>query len=213
MPPRPASDLVPLKATFERRTPAGNLTYAMPCQDLCVNASFSAPRIATRADIPELVALIESAYRGESSRAGWTTEADLLDGQRLDAAMLAADLADPAFRMLVVADAVGLLACAAVTDRGAGTAYFGMFAVRPSAQGNGVGTFLLNTAEEHARSFGATRMDLTVLWMRTDLIAWYARRGYLPTGERMPFPLGDPRFGLPLRPDLEFVVLRAQLAS
>lgn len=199
------------QATFELAQPAGNLPNAMACQDLCVYASFPDPRVATPADIPELVALIESAYRGESSRAGWTTEADLLDGQRLDAAMLAEELADPTFRMLLISAADGPLACAAVTDRGTGTAYFGMFAVRPSAQGSGVGSWLLARAEQYARSVGATRMEMTVLWMRTDLIAWYARRGYVPTGDRVPFPAGDRRFGLPLRPDLEFVVLAAPL--
>jgi GNAT superfamily N-acetyltransferase len=199
------------QATFELPQRAGNLPSAMPCQDLCVNASFPDPRVATADDIPELVALIESAYRGESSRIGWTTEADLLSGQRLDAVMLAEELADPTFRMFVVPDAEGPLACAAVTDRGRGTAYFGMFAVRPNAQGGGIGSWLLARAEEHARSLGARRMEMTVLWMRTDLIAWYARRGYVPTGDRVPFPAGDPRFGLPLRPDLAFVVLAAQL--
>jgi GNAT superfamily N-acetyltransferase len=185
----------------------------MRCQDLSVTARFPLPRPATAADIPGLVALIESAYRGESSRSGWTTEADLLDGQRTDADMLGAELADPRVTVLTLTDAAGPLACAAVTDRGAGTAYFGMFAVRPTAQGSGVGSWLLRCAEEHARGLGAVRMQMTVLWPRTDLIDWYARRGYRPTGERVPFPYGRPRYGLPRRPDLEFVVLELSLAA
>jgi GNAT superfamily N-acetyltransferase len=164
------------------------------------------------ADIPALVALVESAYRGESSRAGWTTEADLLDGQRIDATMLAAELADPAVTVLHLTDPAGVLACAAVTDRGADTAYFGMFAVRPTMQGTGVGSWMLRCAQAHARGLGAVRMEMSVLWMRTDLLDWYARRGYRPTGRRIPFRHGDPRFGLPRRADLEFVVLEAPLA-
>jgi GNAT superfamily N-acetyltransferase len=177
-----------------------------------VSVRFESPRPAVPADIPALVALVESAYRGESSRAGWTTEADLLDGPRTDAVMLAAELADPAVTVLALTDSVGPLACAAVTDRGAGTAYFGMFAVRPTAQGVGIGSWMLRCAQEHARELGAVRMEMSVLWMRTDLLDWYARRGYRPTGRRIPFRYDDPRFGLPRRPDLEFVVLEASLA-
>jgi GNAT superfamily N-acetyltransferase len=164
------------------------------------------------ADIPALVALIESAYRGESSRAGWTTEADLLDGQRIDAVMLAAQLSEPAVTVLQLDDTTGPLACAAVTDPGSGTAYFGMFAVRPTLQGTGIGSWMLRCAQEHARAHGAVRMELSVLWMRTELIDWYLRRGYRPTGGRVPFPHGDPRYGLPRRADLEFLVLTTSLA-
>lgn len=159
-----------------------------------------------------MLALVHSAYRGESSRAGWTTEADLLDGPRTSVVLLAADLADPATTLLVV-DAAdgGLLGCAAVTDRGGGSAYFGTFAVRPTAQGAGTGSLLLAAAEEHARAAGAVRMEMSVLRQRADLLAWYARRGYSPTGATRPFPYGDERYGRPRRDDLEFVVLSAPL--
>lgn len=168
-------------------------------------------RTATAADLPALLALIHSAYRGESSRAGWTTEADLLEGPRTTTGLLAADLADPAVTLLVVEDGEGLLGCCAVTDRGGGTAYFGTFAVRPGGQGRGVGGRLLAAAEERARASGAVRMEMSVIAQRDDLLAWYARRGYAPTGERRPFPYGDERYGLPLRADLEFAVLSAPL--
>jgi GNAT superfamily N-acetyltransferase len=144
---------------------------------------------------------------------GWTTEADLLDGPRLTAELLAAELADPANTVLLLADDDGLLACAMVTDRGDGPAYFGMFAVRPRAQGGGVGSALLEAAEAHARAGGATAMEMTVIRQRADLIAWYVRRGYHPTGECRPFPYGDERYGLPRRDDLEFSVLRKDLAA
>ena len=168
-------------------------------------------RTATADDLQSLLDLVHSAYRGESSRAGWTTEADILDGSRTTPELLAAELADPAVTFLVAEDAAGLLGCAALTDRGDGTAYFGTFAVRPSAQGRGIGAALLAAAEARARAAGAVRMEMTVISARADLLAWYARRNYRPTGRSVPFPYGDTRYGLPRRPDLEFTVLSAPL--
>lgn len=170
-----------------------------------------AGRVGTADDLPALLELIQSAYRGASSRAGWTTEADLLEGSRTDPDLLGAELADPATTFLVVEDADGLLGCCAVTDRGGGTAYFGTFAVRPTAQGIGTGSHLLAAAQDHARAAGAVRMEMNVLAQRTDLLAWYARRGYAPTGQTSRFPYGDERYGIPLRDDLVFAVLAAPL--
>lgn len=169
-------------------------------------------RVATDADVAALVVLMQSAYRGPSSRRGWTTEADLLDGTRTDDGLLRAELADPATTFLVVEDGDGLLGCCAVTDRGHGTAYFGSFAVRPAAQGAGTGSRLLAAAQDHARSAGARSMEMTVLAQRDDLLAWYARRGYRPTAQTRPFPYGDERYGRPRRADLYFAVLAAPLA-
>lgn len=168
-------------------------------------------RVATAADGPALLDLVQSAYRGEASRAGWTTEADLLDGTRTTVDLLEVDLAEPATTFLVAEDAHGLLACCAVTNRANATAYFGTFAVRPRAQGSGIGTRMLAAAEEHARAAGATRMEMTVLAQRSDLLAWYARRGYQATGATSPFPYGDERYGTPLRDDLAFTELAAPL--
>src|SRR5699024_4711280 len=106
-------------------------------------------RAAKAADLDGLLALVQSAYRGESSRAGWTTEADLLDGQRTDVADLQACLAR-ADSMLLVAerpgdvdtDPAGIVACAYIApddDNPSEAAQFGMFAVRPQLQGSGVG--------------------------------------------------------------------------
>jgi GNAT superfamily N-acetyltransferase len=173
--------------------------------------------VATVADVPALLDLIHSAYRGDSSRAGWTSEADLLDGSRIDEDLLHKDLTDPATSLFVVenppGEGAGLLACAALVDRGGGTAYFGTFAVRPTAQGRGTGNALLAHAEAHARAAGAVRLEMTVISRRTELIAWYLRRGYAPTGETRPFPYGDERFGRPRRPDLAFVVLTKALSA
>jgi GNAT superfamily N-acetyltransferase len=131
----------------------------------------------------------------------------------LDADLLRAELTDPATTLLVTEDEHGPVGCATVTDRGDGLFYFGLFAVRPGAQGGGIGSALLDAAEAHGRARGGTVMEMTVISLRADLIAWYARRGYRPTGEHRPFPYGDERYGLPRRDDLEFSVLRKELAG
>ncbi|WP_425548993.1 GNAT family N-acetyltransferase [Actinomadura meridiana] len=167
--------------------------------------------MATQADVPDLVTLIESAYRGEASRAGWTTEADILDGQRTDPDMVEALVHDPASR-LILAEADGVLAACCQLEKRDGHAYFGTFAVRPGLQGGGLGRRVLAEAERQARDeWDAAEMRMTVITAREELIAWYVRRGYVRTGELSPFPYGDDRFGRPKRDDLEFEVLVKKL--
>jgi ribosomal protein S18 acetylase RimI-like enzyme len=170
-------------------------------------------RDATVDDVTRVVALVESAYRGESSRAGWTTEADLLDGQRTDPAAVRSIITSNASRMLLGVAAAGeLLACCQLERRDRGVAYFGMFAVSPVLQGGGIGNGLLAEAERIAREeWASTSMRMTVISLRQDLIAWYERRSYALTGESEPFPHGNVRFGLPRREDLSFVVLAKPL--
>lgn len=170
-------------------------------------------RNAVGADIPALHGLIESAYRGEASRAGWTTEADLLDGQRTDADDLAGILADATQAMLIASRGDEMVGCVLIADRGEGTGYLGMLSVRPALQGGGLGRRLVEAAHEAlAGRFGARRVRISVFPHRTTLIAWYQRLGYAPTGETLPFPYDDPRFGLPLRDDLHFIVMERPLS-
>jgi GNAT superfamily N-acetyltransferase len=167
-------------------------------------------RYAVAADTSAVVALVESAYRGEESLAGWTSEAGLLGGQRTDAAAVADLIAAPGGRVLLASAGAALLACCELREPGApgGTAYFGMFAVRPARQGGGYGKAVLAEAERTAREeFQAGALEMTVIRQREDLIAWYERRGYQRTGELRPFPYGDERFGQPKVHDLEFAVL------
>ena len=164
-------------------------------------------RDATRADVPQLLTLIQSAYRGEPSRSGWTTEADFLEGQRTDPEGVAAVIDGPDSRLVMVHQGDELVACFQLEDRGE-HAYFGLFAVQPSQQGSGLGRFVLREAERIAREdWQAEAMHMTVISIREELIAWYERRGYHRTGEMSPFPYGNERFGIPRRDDLQFELL------
>lgn len=168
-------------------------------------------RAAVPEDIPALVDLVTSAYRGERSRRGWTTEADLLDGNRIVPEVLEADLARLRSKVLVAEQDGEMVACAHVCDD-AGVGYFGMFAVRPELQNAGLGRAVLAEAERVAREeWGLSLMRMSVIDLREELIAWYERRGYRRTGVKKPFPATDPRFGLPRRSDLRFEILEKTL--
>jgi len=168
-------------------------------------------RAATAADIPNVISLVESAYRGDASRVGWTTEADFLDGRRTGRDDIEAILARPQSTLLLAQRSGELLACAHVAvEDGAG--YFGMFSVNPSLQGGGIGKAVLAEAERIAREqWHCPAMRMTVIDIRDELIAFYERRGYRRTGIKKPFPYGDARFGLPKREDLRFEVLEKNL--
>jgi GNAT superfamily N-acetyltransferase len=169
-------------------------------------------RFAGITRLPGVLGLVQHAYRGEESRAGWTTEADLLDGGRTSAELVVDLMVSTHDAVLVAGDGIAPVACCAVGVDRDGRASLGMFAVRPAAQGHGVGAAVLAGAERYVRDrWVAAALHLSVIRQRTELIAWYARRGYAPTGETHPFPYGDDRYGLPRRDDLELVVLRRAL--
>lgn len=171
-------------------------------------------RFADERDVAALVGLIDSAYRGEASQEGWTSEAHLLDGQRTDAEAVRAAVRGPGSAVLVAEAGGQLVGCCQLERRPAAEVYFGMFSVQPGRQGQGWGAEILAEAERLARDdWGARTMVLTVLAQRGELIAWYERRGYRRTGESRPFPYDNARFGIPKRPDLSFVVLSKSLLS
>jgi GNAT superfamily N-acetyltransferase len=171
-------------------------------------------RFAELADVPAIVSLVESAYRGEASQAGWTTEAHLLDGRRTDAAAVSSVLSAEGSTVLVAEAGGELAGCCKLERQPEATVLFGLFSVPPERQGQGWGRAILAEAERLAREeWGAQTMVMTVLAQRPDLIAWYERRGYRRTGETQPFPYDNTRFGVPKRPDLSFVVLTKSLTA
>lgn len=161
-------------------------------------------RPAAPDDLAVLQPLIQRAYRGDSARAGWTHEADLLDNERIGAAELAAMIADPAERLLVGFDGARMIGCVRVADSGDGLAYLGLLCVDPPLQTGGYGKQLIAAAERIAHDdLGADRIEMTVIDRRAELIAFYERRGYAPTGVR--------DFPVVVDPPLRMVVLERPL--
>lgn len=160
-------------------------------------------------DIERLHALVESAYRGESAKRGWTHEADLLGGQRTDAKALREIIEADRQVILLAKNGDAIAGCVQLSHVGESLAYLGLLTVDPDLQAAGLGKELLTRSEQFVRNnWQAKAIEMTVIRQRSDLIAYYERRGYVRTGELRPFPHGDPRFGRPKSSELEFAVLR-----
>lgn len=169
-------------------------------------------RPATPADCEAAAALINSAYRGESSKAGWTTEEHLLEGKRTDAEGLRELIAKPGNTLLLAFEADGrLVGTVQLESRPRSTCYLGMFTVLPTSQARGYGKAFLAEAERFARDrYGSSEMEMAVITVRHELLAWYERRGYKRTGKRIPFD-PDPRYEALKVSSLEFEVLKKAL--
>ncbi|WP_295905493.1 GNAT family N-acetyltransferase [uncultured Bdellovibrio sp.] len=169
----------------------------------------------TQADdshVEDLVELVNSAYRGDSSKEGWTTEADLLDGQRADEDGIREIInKDDSVILIAEDDDTGdLLGCVHLEKQGA-KCYLGMLTVDPTLQSQGIGKMLLAESEALAQFWDCTTIFMTVISVRTELIAWYEKHGFRNTGEKKPFPYGDERFGIPKVKNLEFTVLEKKI--
>ncbi len=166
---------------------------------------------AQKRDAAALAVLINSAFRGESSKKGWTTEADFLGGQRTDTQFVEEIISDPAGALLVFKEDEELIGCV-LLQRKMRSNYLGMLTVRPDLQSKKLGSVILAEAEAWmAKEWKATSVEIKVIQKRKELIAWYERRGYSDTGRREPFPYGNDRMGLPRVKDLEFVVMSKTL--
>jgi ribosomal protein S18 acetylase RimI-like enzyme len=170
---------------------------------------------ATTGDIDELVRFVNGAYRGESADAGWASEGKLMAGQRTDSAMLTESLSTKGGTILLMRDQVNtpLAGCVSLKPTNyPSTWYLSMLAIDPKRQTEGLGRLLLFEAEDRIKAQGASRVKISVIWLRQPLIEWYERRGYRRTGQTEPFPYGNQRFGVPLRDDLYFVEFLKGLA-
>lgn len=157
-------------------------------------------RNAKTSDASRVSDLVNSAYRGESSKAGWTTEESILGGQRTDAGRIQAVVETPDTRIVLCFQDPSekkLLACVNLKKESATTLYLGMLTVEPKLQGGGVGKAMLLESERIARELGCSEIRMTVIHLRSELLAYYERRGYAKTGAWEPFPETDPGFGLP----------------
>lgn len=166
---------------------------------------------ATKEDIPALNRLVNSAYRGDTSRKGWTTEADLLDGIRTDPDALKDMMEQPGAVILKCIDKHENLRGCVFLKKTEKHLYLGMLTVSPELQGGGIGKKLLEASEAYAREKGCNKIIMTVISVRRELIAWYERKGFNTTGEKSPFPK-DPRFGIP-KQKLEFVVMEKDIVE
>lgn len=164
---------------------------------------------ATAADVASLEQLVNSAYRGDSSRIGWTTEADLLDGIRITGDGLSQMLSNDTITILKALDEAGNLVGCVHLELQPDAAYLGMLTVQPALQNAGIGKQLLYAGEAWASSKDRRKMRMSVITLRESLIAWYQRNGYQPTGKVLPFP-NDPKFGIP-KQELAFIVLEKNL--
>jgi ribosomal protein S18 acetylase RimI-like enzyme len=166
--------------------------------------------IAAIEDIPALVALINSAYRGESSKKGWTTEADLLEGEmRTDTGMLNDIIKRSAAVLLKYTGAGGTITGSVFLEKQEKGLYLGMLTVSPIQQGGGIGKELMRAAEEYAREKDCTCIFMNVISIRHELVAWYERQGYKKTGETRPVSV-EARFGIPTQP-LEFAIMQKDI--
>lgn len=154
---------------------------------------------ATLADVPDLTALINSSYRGEGSKKGWTTEADLIDGQRIDHEGLTQQMQDPNAVIFKNVDDNGKITGCVYLQKRIDKLYVGMLTVSPLLQANGLGRQLLQVAEDYAKSVNYHILTMTVITTREELIGWYERRGYMKTGEVIPLIITE-KFGVLKQP-------------
>lgn len=170
-------------------------------------------RRATDAELPEVVDLINVAFRGSE---GWAVEFKVVEGERITLAGLREKVrAKPGTLLLVWRDESddSLLGSVLLEPASDAVWYLGLLCVRPDAQTRQLGTTLLAASEDAAKERGAQRIRISVMTIRDTLVAWYERRGYVRTGEMRPFPYGDPSVGKPLRDDLEFAIMEKELRT
>ncbi len=175
-----------------------------------VTFSNAAISIITQDDIPAIKHLLNSAYRGESSKQGWTTEAHLIEGeQRTTEENLLQTMQQPGSAFLKYTNEQGeIIGCVNLQQHGK-KLYLGMFSVSPQRQGGGIGKQLLMAAEEWAKHLHCEAIYMSVISVRTELINWYQRQGYKDTGERKAFE-EDGTHGKHLQP-MEFMILEKQI--
>lgn len=167
---------------------------------------------ASKDDIPQILELVNNAYRGEEAKKGWTHEADLIEGNlRIDENQLAGMFDHPNAVILKCRQEEGKISGCVYLEKKKNKLYLGMLSVRPELQAKGIGKILLRAAEEYAHAQNCNLIEMTVISVRQELIAWYERNGYLITGATEPFP-DDDRFGIPRHP-IEFIVMEKRLSQ
>jgi GNAT superfamily N-acetyltransferase len=169
--------------------------------------------VAKTGEVSVITALINLAHRGAGLDAGWTTEAELFQGNRTSEELLQENIdanVNAALLVWRLPDGA-LLGCVWLEPEDDHIWYLGSLSIEPHHQDRGLGRKLLAAAEDWVRERGGRGIRMTVVNVRDTLLSWYLRRGYVLTAATEPFPYGDNRFGIPKRDDLHFVVLRKNL--
>ena len=94
-------------------------------------------KTAAISDAEQISQLVNSAYRGDSSKKGWTTEADLLDGQRTDRHSIEKIILEPKnnIQLVIEKETNEILGTVHLKeDDDQITLYFGMLTVKPTLQ-------------------------------------------------------------------------------
>lgn len=171
---------------------------------------------ADQSHIDRIVTLVNSAYRGETGKKGWTTESDLLDGQRTDSESIA-DIINKEDSVILIAEdeeadaeAETLVGCVHLEKQGTDL-HLGMLTVSPNYQNKKIGKMLLSEAEAFADFWDCTHVAIEVITQRSELIAWYEKRGFVPTGEFKEFPMDNPKFGIPKVSELRFQIMKKKV--
>lgn len=188
-------------------------------------------RSATLDDIDDVVIFINQAYRGETSAKGWTTESTILAGQRLDNTM-AKDIINKqdceilllSFHIDEVTSNVNenekkfidhiisinhdneksFLVATVNPEKESDIMHLNMLAIHPDLQSYGIGKFMIDAVEKKTKEMNLTKVVLTVISVRKELVAYYERRGYTMNGVKHRFPAyDDPRYGIPKVDGLE----------
>ena len=133
-------------------------------------------RLATEADAEKIVALINDAFR--------VVESFFIDGDRITLKEVLENLESGEF--LLAEDSNRLVACVYLEPRGERT-YLGLLSVDPTLQKSGIGSLLMNAAEDRWRERNAKYIDILTVSLRDELPAFYGKRGYVRTGTS-PFP-------------------------
>ncbi|HEY2727929.1 MAG TPA: GNAT family N-acetyltransferase [Parafilimonas sp.] len=166
-------------------------------------------KLANENDITALNILVNSAYRDESSKQGWTTEAGILDGIRTDEASLKEMMLQSSSFILKYEEDNKITGCVYLRKE-KDKMYLGMLTVSPLIQNKGIGKILLSASEDEACKRNCNSIFMSVISIRTELINWYKKYGYYDTGIKKPFPENDPRFGIP-KTHLEFIILEKSI--
>ncbi len=197
---------------YFRSVPAANRSLRLPLTERYGLDRIMKLQPALDRDVPAIVDLVNMAFRGKGEHQSWNIE-DFIEGPRIDEQSVRDDVEEDYVHLLVCREADDGPPVATVRLEPANRTvwHLGMLSVAPALQERQLGRQIMEEAEAFVRAQGGKRVRMSVVNRREALIAWYERRGYCLTGETMPFPYEDQRFGRPLRDDLHFVMLEKTL--